>query len=65
MQIAGLVARRILCYKNYGDDISSGDRYGFIRFGSRVDHYLPLDAKINVELGEKVKNTETIIAFLD
>lgn len=65
VQIAGLVARRILCYKNYGDDISSGDRYGFIRFGSRVDHYLPLDAKINVELGEKVKNTETIIAFLD
>lgn len=64
VQIAGLVARRILCYKNTNDKITKGERYGFIRFGSRVDHYLPLEAKINIELGQKVKNTETIIAFL-
>lgn len=64
VQIAGLVARRILCYKNTNDKITKGERYGFIRFGSRVDHYLPLEAKVNIELGQKVKNTETIIAFL-
>ena len=64
MQIAGLIARRILCYKNEGDHISSGERYGFIRFGSRVDHYLPVNAKVNVVLGQKVKNVETILAFL-
>ena len=64
VQIAGLIARRILCYKNEGDHISSGERYGFIRFGSRVDHYLPVNAKVNVVLGQKVKNVETILAFL-
>ena len=64
VQIAGLIARRILCYKNEGDHIKSGERYGFIRFGSRVDHYLPVNAKVNVVLGQKVKNVETILAFL-
>jgi phosphatidylserine decarboxylase len=65
VQIAGLIARRILCYKNYNELISAGERYGFIRFGSRVDHYLPVDALIKVELGQKVKNAETIIAHLN
>ena len=65
VQIAGLVARRILCYKNYNELISAGERYGFIRFGSRVDLYLPVDALIKVELGQKVKNAETIIAHLN
>jgi phosphatidylserine decarboxylase len=64
VQIAGLIARRIICYKNEGDHIESGERYGFIRFGSRVDHYLPVNAKVNVVLGQKVKNVETILAFL-
>ncbi len=64
VQIAGLIARRILCYKNKGENISSGERYGFIRFGSRVDLYLPLNAKIKVNLGQAVKNTESVIATL-
>ena len=62
VQIAGLVARRILCYKKIGDNLSKGDRYGFIRFGSRVDLYLPESAIIKVKLGEKVKNCHSIIA---
>ncbi|SOD66749.1 phosphatidylserine decarboxylase precursor-related protein, partial [Alysiella filiformis DSM 16848] len=64
VQIAGLVARRILCYVNKGDSLVRGERYGFIRFGSRVDVYLPLDASPNVAIGDKVRATETILAFL-
>jgi len=54
VQIAGLVARRILCYTKAGDTLARGQRYGFIRFGSRVDLYLPLDAKPRVTIGDKV-----------
>lgn len=64
VQIAGLVARRILCYVKEGDPLQKGQRYGFIRFGSRVDTYLPLDAKVMVSLGDKVHATETILAEL-
>ena len=64
VQIAGLIARRILCYVGEGKKIKAGDRYGFIRFGSRVDHYIPLKSKVNVKLGQKVKNTTTILALL-
>ena len=62
VQIAGLIARRILCYKDKGDEVEAGERYGFIKFGSRVDLYLPTNASIKVNLGQTVKNTETIIA---
>ena len=62
VQIAGLIARRILCYKEKGDEVKAGERYGFIKFGSRVDLYLPTNASIKVNLGQTVKNTETIIA---
>lgn len=62
VQIAGLVARRILCYKETGDELTRGERYGFIKFGSRVDLYLPLNTSIKVQLGQKVKNAESIIA---
>ena len=62
VQIAGLIARRILCYKDKGDEVKAGERYGFIKFGSRVDLYLPTNASIKVNLGQIVKNTETIIA---
>ena len=62
VQIAGLIARRILCYKDKGDEVKAGERYGFIKFGSRVDLYLPTNASIKVNLGQTVKNTETIIA---
>ena len=63
-QIAGTVARRICTYVNLGDKIEQGDEYGFIRFGSRVDLFLPLGTKINVELDEKSVGGKTIIATL-
>ena len=62
VQIAGLVARRILCYVGKGDQLSRGQRYGFIRFGSRVDLYLPLDMFIKVSIGDKVYATSTVVA---
>lgn len=65
VQIAGLVARRILCYVNPGERLTRGQRYGFIRFGSRVDLYLPTTAKPQVSIGDKVRATETILATLD
>lgn len=64
VQIAGLVARRILCYKLVGEEICRGERYGFIRFGSRVDIYLPMHAEICVTIGEKTTGVETVIARL-
>ena len=51
VQIAGLIARRILCYVKPGDPVETGQRYGFIRFGSRVDLYLPVETRISVKLG--------------
>lgn len=62
VQVAGLIARRILCYVKSGDNLSRGQRYGFIRFGSRVDVYLPVTAKPKVTVGDKVFATETILA---
>jgi len=65
VQIAGLVARRILCYVKPGDRLARGQRYGFIRFGSRVDVYLPPSARPRVAVGDRVRATETVIAELD
>jgi len=65
VQIAGLVARRILCYTKVGDTLARGDRYGMIRFGSRVDVYLPTDARPRVAVGDIVSATETILAELN
>ncbi|TAK40587.1 MAG: phosphatidylserine decarboxylase [Betaproteobacteria bacterium] len=64
VQVAGLVARRILCYVEEGAELRRGERYGFIRFGSRVDHYLPLDAEMKAALGERVRAAESVIARL-
>ncbi len=64
VQIAGLVARRILCYVDLGAALERGQRYGFIRFGSRVDVYLPLDAEPKAALGDKVYATESVLARL-
>ncbi|MBS1188352.1 MAG: psd [Rhodocyclaceae bacterium] len=64
VQIAGLVARRILNYVDAGCQLVRGQRYGFIRFGSRVDLYLPLDAKVKVVIGEKVYASSTVLAEL-
>jgi phosphatidylserine decarboxylase len=64
VQIAGLVARRILCYVKAGDRLHRGDRFGFIRFGSRVDVYLPTDARVKVDLGQRVYAASTVLAEL-
>ena len=64
VQIAGLIARRILCYVEPGATLKRGQRYGFIRFGSRVDVYLPPDAKPRASVGDKVHATSTVLADL-
>lgn len=64
VQIAGLIARRVLCYVNSGERLERGQRYGFIRFGSRVDLYLPLGSNPRVTVGDKVTAAETIVAEL-
>lgn len=64
VQIAGLIARRIICGLKIGDDVSRGRRYGMICFGSRLDIYLPVDAEISVSINEKVKAGFTILATL-
>lgn len=61
-QIAGALAKRIVNYAKVGHKATQGAEYGFIKFGSRIDIYLPLDAKINVELNQKTVGGETIIA---
>jgi phosphatidylserine decarboxylase len=64
VQVAGLIARRILCYVKPGQQLSRGERYGFIRFGSRVDVYLPLSARPKVAVGDVVHATSTVVAEL-
>ena len=64
VQVAGLVARRILCYARTGDHLKRGQRYGFIRFGSRVDVYLPTGAAPRASVGDRVYATESILAEL-
>ena len=64
VQVAGLIARRILCYVKAADGLVRGQRYGFIRFGSRVDVYLPLSARPRVAVGDMVYATTSVIAEL-
>jgi phosphatidylserine decarboxylase len=63
-QIAGALARRIKCYVTAGQKLEQGDEFGFIKFGSRVDIYLPLDAKVKVNIGDITKGGRTVIAEL-
>ena len=63
-QIAGTFARRIVCYSKEGDEVKAGDQCGVIKFGSRIDMYLPLDADIKVKLGDLTVASETVIAEL-
>jgi phosphatidylserine decarboxylase len=63
-QIAGAMARRIVWYVNEGDEVSQGEEFGFIKFGSRVDVFLPLDAEVKVQIGQKTKGGVTVIAQL-
>jgi phosphatidylserine decarboxylase len=64
VQIAGLVARRIVCNVHVGDKVSIGDTYGLIRFGSRLDTYLPAGAEVLVSLGQRAVAGETVLAEL-
>jgi phosphatidylserine decarboxylase len=65
IQIAGLIARRIMCYAKVGDNATRGSRYGFIKFGSRVDIYLPINTKLLVSIGQKVYASETVLATFE
>ncbi len=64
VQIAGLIARRIICRLETGDTIKGGDRFGLIRFGSRVDLYLPRQSNPAVKVGDKVVAGESLLAYL-
>lgn len=64
-QIAGALARRIVWYVNEGKEVKQGDEFGFIKFGSRVDVFLPVGTKINVKLGDKVKGGITVMGEFD
>ncbi|MBC7746316.1 MAG: phosphatidylserine decarboxylase family protein [Flavobacterium sp.] len=64
-QIAGAMARRIVCYAKVGNEAKQGSQFGFIKFGSRVDVFLPLGTEINVKLGQAVKGGVTVLAKLN
>jgi len=64
VQVAGLIARRILCYVDAGAELKRGERFGFIRFGSRVDVYLPLDAEIQGVARDKVYAAQSVLAWV-
>lgn len=62
--LTGAIARRIVPWSQVGDSVAKGFRFGMIRFGSRTEVYLPLDAEITVKIGDKVKGAQTVIAKL-
>ena len=64
VQIAGLIARRIICKVQEGDDVARGHRFGLICFGSRLDVYLPVDTTLNVAVGNRVKAGTTVLGNL-
>jgi len=64
VQVAGLIARRIVCYPTIGEFVLKGQRLGLIRFGSRCDIYFPKSTEVLVQNGEKVLGGETILAQL-
>jgi phosphatidylserine decarboxylase len=61
-QIAGAIARRVICWKHEGENVARGDRIGLIRFGSRVDVWLPMESEVIVQRGQKVKGGESLLA---
>jgi len=62
-QIAGLIARRIVCYARPGDELKRGERFGLIRFGSRVDVYLPVSCRVSVKVGDKVSAGTSTLGY--
>lgn len=63
-QIAGLVARRIVCNLEAGDTVTAGERFGLIRFGSRTELFLPADAELEVQIGDHVVGGKTVVGYL-
>jgi len=63
IQIAGFIARRIVCYANAGDRLKMGETFGLIRFGSRIDLYLPANVKPTVRVGQHIKGGESIVGY--
>jgi phosphatidylserine decarboxylase len=63
VQIAGRIARRIVCYPGEGDPVQRGKRFGMIRFGSRVELFLPQEASVSVRAGQRVKGGETVMGY--
>ena len=64
VQVAGLIARRIVCWLSPGDRVMRGERFGLIRFGSRMDTFVPLGTDVRVAVGDRVKGGETIVGVL-
>ena len=64
-QVAGVMARRIICYAKPGDKVKQGEEMGIIRFGSRVDFFLPTTVKVNVKMGQLVKAQKTVLAYFE
>jgi phosphatidylserine decarboxylase len=64
VQVAGVIARRIVCWIRKGDMLQRGQRFGFIRFGSRIDCYFPVNFEIDVSPGQRVKGGETILGYI-
>ncbi len=64
VQVAGLIARRIVCWASPGETVACGERYGLIRFGSRMDMFVPVGTALRVRVGEHVKGGETVLAEL-
>lgn len=64
VQVAGLIARRIVCWAGKGDSLTRGERFGLIRFGSRVDLYLPQQVQLEVTVGQKVRAGETVLGYI-
>jgi phosphatidylserine decarboxylase len=62
-QIAGLVARRIVCRVSEGAELTKGERIGIIRFGSRVDVYMPIDSRVTVKVGDRVKAGSSVLGY--
>ena len=64
-QVVGILARRVVCRAKVGDVVRAGDRFGIMKFGSRMDIFTPVSSKIQVEVGDMVRGGETVIAVLD
>jgi phosphatidylserine decarboxylase len=63
-QVVGVLARRVVCRARPGSDVKAGDRYGIMKFGSRMDIFVPMSATVTAKVGDAVRGGETVIAVL-